>query len=151
MIQMTQWILMMLRIAIVLGAALGFVACRPGEGDYCQCPGECRRGLVCAQAGAVIESCVDPVPGEEPGRCIEQDGLPDMVGSLDETAAPEYHDVGGKRDFEPGMPTDDSTSVATDAESSTSTGGSTTGSTSGGSSGSTGGSSGGTSGSSSGR
>lgn len=95
------------RIAIVVGAVLGFVACRPGEGDYCLCPGECRGGLVCAQGGAVLDSCISAAPGQDAGRCIEQDGLADMVDSAEATAAPEYHDVGGKRDFEPGTPSDD--------------------------------------------
>jgi hypothetical protein len=101
------------RIGIVVAAALGFVACRPGEGDYCQCPGECRGGLVCAQSGAVIDSCIPPGPDQDAGRCIEQDGLGDMADTAGETAAPEYHDVGGKRDFEPGTPSDDSTTTTT--------------------------------------
>lgn len=108
------------RISIVLVAALGFVACRPGEGDYCQCPGECRGGLVCAQSGAVIDSCIPPGPNQAAGRCIEQDGLDDMGDTAAETAAPEYHDVGGKRDFEPGTPSDDSTTTTTTSSSSSS-------------------------------
>lgn len=95
--------------------ALGFVACRPGEGDYCRCPGECRNGLVCAQSGAVIDSCIDPGPGEPAGRCIEQDGLADMADDAGETLLGDYHDVGGKRDFAPGTASDPSgdTTVAT--------------------------------------
>ncbi len=147
---------MLSRIAIVVGAALGFVACRPGAGDYCLCPDECRGGLVCAQNGVELNACIDAAPGEDPGRCVEQ-GVQDMGGALDETAAPEYHDVGGKRDFEPGVPTDESTTSAPDDPStstsatggSSSTGGSTsTGgptSTSGSTSSSTGSSSGSTS------
>ena len=76
------------RIGIVVAAALAFVACRPGEGDYCQCPGECRNGLVCTQGGAVLDSCIPPGPDQAAGRCIEQDGLPDMVDTAEETAAP---------------------------------------------------------------
>jgi len=121
------------RIGIVVAAALAFVACRPGEGDYCQCPGECRNGLVCAQGGAVLDSCIPPGPDQAAGRCIEQDGLPDMVDTAEETAAPEHHDVGGKRDFEPGTPTDDTTSTGATssssgaADSGASSSGSTTG------------------------
>lgn len=124
------------RIGIVVAAALAFVACRPGEGDYCQCPGECRNGLVCAQSGAVLDSCIPAGPDQAAGRCIEQDGLPDMVDSADETAAPEHHDVGGKRDFEPGTPTDDTTESSSSATGSSSSAGesgasSSTGSTGG--------------------
>jgi hypothetical protein len=140
------------RIAIVLLAALGFVACRPGEGDYCRCPDECRRGLVCAQSGAVIEACIDPAPGELGGRCIEADGAVDMVADDDTTFVDYHEDEGGKRDFEPGNPRDDesssgtSTSTGTDAtttstgtDATTSTGTSTsTGTTTGTGTGSTG-------------
>ncbi len=135
---------MMRRIAIVLGAALGFfVACRPGEGDYCLCPDECRRGLVCAQAGTIINACISPSGNDEPGRCIEQDGVPtDMDDVFDDTAAPDYHDVGGKRDFEPELPSDDSTGTTAASSGSDS---STTGSTGTDSTGATGSTSGGTS------
>lgn len=124
---------MLRRIAIVMLGALGFVACRPGEGDYCRCPDECRRGLVCAQSGAVINACIDPAPGELAGRCIEADGASDMVDDQETTVAAEYHDVGGKRDFEPGTPGDESsdgTATSTATETSTSTGTSTSGATS---------------------
>lgn len=96
------------RIAAALAIALGFVACRPGEGDFCRCPGECRNGLVCAQSGAVIDSCIDPGPGEPAGRCIEQDGLADMADEAGDTIIGDYHDVGGKRDFGPSTASDPS-------------------------------------------
>jgi hypothetical protein len=113
----------LVRIAAAVAIALGFVACRPGEGDLCRCPGECKNGLVCAQSGAVIDSCVDPGPGEPPGRCIEQDGLADMADDGGETLLGNYHDVGGKRDFAPDSASDPSgdTTVAptTDASETT--------------------------------
>jgi hypothetical protein len=119
------------RIVIVVLGALGFVACRPGEGEYCRCPDECRRGLVCAQSGAVIDACIDPGPGEQGGRCIEADGAVQMNGDDDSTALVDYYeDEGGKRDFEPGSARDDESSgggTSTSGETTTSDTSTTTG------------------------
>lgn len=132
------------RIAIVVvGAALGFVACRPGDGDYCQCPGECRRGLVCAQGGTVIESCIPAGPDQAAGRCIQQEDVNDTDASGGPVDVIDYHDVGGKRDFQPTPSDESSTSPGTSSSdpsttSSTSSSTSTSTGTSTGTSGSTG-------------
>ncbi len=97
------------RAALVVALVLA-AACRPGEGQRCVCEGECRRGLVCAQGGRLLkdEECVEP-GDPTPGECVEPeaDELPDMVA--DEGVQPDfiYHDLGGKRDFEPGRPPED--------------------------------------------
>ena len=124
-------------------AVLALVAaCRPGEGQRCVCAGECRRALVCAQGGRVLENkeCIDP-GDDTPGECIEQDNLPDMEDDGSLLGDVYYHDLGGKRDFEPGQPVteDDGTGAGTSDGTSTSTSTSTSSSSSSGaSSGSTG-------------
>ena len=126
----------MSRTALMLGVAALAVAaaCRPGEGQRCVCEGECRRGLVCAQGGRVLDDheCLDQ-GDRSPGECIEQDNLPDMADEglmLDDVV---YHDVGGKRDFEPGQPVSEDggseggSSTSTSTSTSTSVGSSSSG------------------------
>jgi hypothetical protein len=130
-----------------LAALTLFTACRPGEGQRCVCAGECRRGLVCAQNGRVLDDkeCL-PADDRNPGVCIEQDQADEEGNESVKEDLTIYHDVGGKRDFEPGMPTDDDGS--SDAASTSTTSASTTGgSSSSTSSGSTGASSSGSTGS----
>jgi hypothetical protein len=86
-------------------ALLLALGCKPGVGDNCVCEGECRGGLVCAQGGQILEHglCVTTqAMSTEPGRCIEQENVPEGTTSLG--TPPDKHDVGSKRDFEPGMP-----------------------------------------------
>lgn len=115
-------------IAVIARAAFPLVlvvaaACRPGEGQRCVCEGECRRGLVCAQGGRTLDEneCVDPAD-PTPGECVrtEDENLSDMA--VDEGVPTDfvYHDLGGKRDFEPGRPPDDGTTAASTTESGTS-------------------------------
>jgi hypothetical protein len=115
-------------IAVVVLVLLA--ACRPGEGQRCVCEGECRRGLVCAQGGRQLEEreCVD-AGDRTPGECIypEADDLSDMVPDEDGIFSDiVYHDVGGKRDFEPGLPPEDDGEMESSSTSSTSTGNATT-------------------------
>lgn len=111
-----------------LAALALFAACRPGEGQRCVCAGECRRGLVCAQNGRVLEDkeCL-PADDRNPGTCIDQSQADEGGDEGLKEDLTTYHDVGGKRDFEPGTPpTDDDPSGAasTSAATTTSTGGS---------------------------
>jgi hypothetical protein len=55
--------------------------CRPGEGERCFCHGECRGGLVCAAAGALLRpgQCVgDVAQNIDDGVCVE--GSADTLG-----------------------------------------------------------------------
>ncbi|HET6584563.1 MAG TPA: hypothetical protein VFG69_13970 [Nannocystaceae bacterium] len=107
-------------------------ACRPGEGQRCVCAGECRRGLVCAQNGRVLDDkeCL-PADERSPGVCIDEAQADEAGdGELKEDLTIR-HDLGGKRDFEPGTPTADedgssdaATTNATSTGATTSTGGS---------------------------
>ena len=106
-------------------------ACRPGEGDNCVCEGECRGGLVCARGGQVLQpgECVAASTKSEPGRCIQSENLPEGTSSLGEP--PDVHDVGSKRDFQPGHPVGDSSSEGSGSSTGTSsTGTSSTGTSS---------------------
>jgi len=123
---MTRAFSMLSIAALVLGAA-----CRPGEGQRCVCEGECRRGLVCAQGGRVLDDkeCLDP-GDNSPGECIEQDNLPDMADEGELLDVADYHDLGGKRDFEPGRPVTEEDGGESSSSSSSSTSTSTSTSTS---------------------
>lgn len=124
-------------------AALTLLAgCRPGEGQRCVCAGECRRGLVCAQNGRVLKDkeCL-PADDRNPGTCIDEAQADEGGEDGLKVDLSIFHDVGGKRDFEPGTPpmdddgssgaatTTEATTSSTAGSSSSSTGSSSDGST----------------------
>jgi hypothetical protein len=119
-----------------LAASLVMGACKPGVGDNCVCEGECRAGLVCARGGAVLlpGECVASQTKTDPGRCIEAENLPEGTSSIGEP--PDKHDVGSKRDFQPGTPQSSGGESSGASSSSSSSSGSSTSSSSSSSSGS---------------
>jgi hypothetical protein len=104
--------------AALLFALLGAQACKAGEGDRCICAEDCRDGLVCLAGGRVLaaDTCSAAIgPGAELGMCVEEAG----AGEGDEgVPEPEiYLDLGSKRDFEPGIPPEVTSSESGDASS----------------------------------
>ena len=95
-------------VGVVLALLLplwGALACKAGQGDRCICADDCRDGLVCLAGGRVLaaDACSSAIgPGAEPGTCVDSGS----AGEGDEgVPEPEiYLDLGSKRDFEPGVP-----------------------------------------------
>lgn len=112
--------------ALVL-AGLGALSCRAREGDRCICADDCRDGLVCLAGGRVLAegACSAAIgPGADLGVCVDEAG----AGEGDEgVMEPEiFLDLGSKRDFEPGLPPEPSSSDSGSGDASTTATGSST-------------------------
>jgi hypothetical protein len=110
-------------------AAVALVAaCRPGEGQRCVCEGECRRGLVCAQGGVLLtqNECLEP-SDPTPGECIQSEDIETEDNEETVDAPDMYHDLGGKRDFEPGVPMTEDDGGSSGTQSTTTTASTSTG------------------------